>query len=107
MDFHSHGKLLITGEYLVLRGATALAAPVRLGQKMSIMENTGDQCLRWESFEMDNCWFTARIDTSFFQITETNKPEVAYRLLKLLVAANDLNPGFLNSSKIPKGQSKS
>ncbi|RQH17897.1 hypothetical protein D5R40_33115 [Okeania hirsuta] len=33
---HTKGKLLLTGEYVVLDGATALAIPAKLGQWMEI-----------------------------------------------------------------------
>jgi mevalonate kinase len=102
MDFHSHGKLLITGEYLVLRGATALAVPVKFGQKMLVQENPNDENLGWESFEMDISWFRAQIDTSSFRTIETNNQEVAHRLLKLLKAANHLNQEFLRKQRFKK-----
>ena len=34
--FYSHGKFLLTGEYLVLKGALALALPLKLGQSMTV-----------------------------------------------------------------------
>lgn len=34
--FYSHGKFLLTGEYLVLEGALALALPLKLGQTMTV-----------------------------------------------------------------------
>ena len=34
--FYSHGKLLLTGEYLVLDGALALAVPCKLGQSLTV-----------------------------------------------------------------------
>ena len=33
MDYYSCGKLLITAEYLVLKGAKGLAMPTKYGQK--------------------------------------------------------------------------
>ena len=34
--FYSNGKLLLTGEYVVLDGATALAIPTKYGQYLEI-----------------------------------------------------------------------
>ena len=34
--FYSNGKLLITGEYLVLDGAKALALPTKYGQYLTV-----------------------------------------------------------------------
>jgi mevalonate kinase len=36
--FYSNGKLLITGEYLVLDGAKAFALPTKFGQSLIIEE---------------------------------------------------------------------
>lgn len=99
MNFYSHGKLLITGEYLVLKGAKALAAPVRFGQKMTVSENILNAFLIWESYEYDRLWFRAEIDTASYKIVETTDNEVAGRLLAMLLGAEKLNPGFIQSKK--------
>ena len=36
--FYSNGKLLLTGEYLVIDGAKALAIPTQKGQSLSVKE---------------------------------------------------------------------
>lgn len=36
ISFKSNGKLLLTGEYLVLDGAVALALPTKMGQIMTV-----------------------------------------------------------------------
>jgi len=49
-EYYSRGKLLITGEYFVLEGATAFAVPLRFGQSMAVDyldDNLGD--LTWET----------------------------------------------------------
>lgn len=102
MNYYSHGKLLITGEYLIIKGAMALAAPVRFGQEMQIEVNSSDEYLKWESFELDRCWFHAIFDTTFTKIIETSDSEVANRLLLWLMAADQLNPGFLKRQKFKK-----
>ena len=38
--YHAHGKLLLTGEYLVLKGAMALAIPLNEGQTLSVETST-------------------------------------------------------------------
>ena len=55
--FHSNGKLLLTGEYVVLDGATALAIPTKYGQSLevSVSEKEG---IHWKSFdEKGLVWF--------------------------------------------------
>lgn len=56
-DFYSHGKLLITGEYLVLDQAKALALPTKFGQYLSVKE-TESQFSTWESYLSDeSLWY--------------------------------------------------
>jgi mevalonate kinase len=57
--FYSNGKLLLTGEYLVLEGATALAVPTKFGQDLSV-EKIKEPQLIWGSFtNTGDCWFEA------------------------------------------------
>ncbi len=57
-QYYAHGKLLISGEYLVLKGAMALAVPTKYGQRMTVVEETSaDNILHWQSFDANNvCW---------------------------------------------------
>ncbi len=48
-NFYSHGKLLLTGEYVVLDGAKALALPCKLGQSLSV-KSISDQKNQWISY---------------------------------------------------------
>ena len=94
--FYSHGKLLLTGEYLVLDGAIALAVPTKFGQSLDI-EGIEATKLQWQSLdEKGNIWFEDTI--SFKDISEgfaTPKNEISERLLQILRAAKKLNPTFL------------
>ena len=36
--YYSNGKLLLTGEYVVLDGAEALAVPTRFGQNLTVKQ---------------------------------------------------------------------
>ena len=64
--FYSNGKLLITGEYLVLDGAKSLALPTKFGQYLKV--TSGDlRQIHWTSFDFDNSiWFEEKI--SFIEI---------------------------------------
>ena len=57
--FFSHGKLLITGEYVVLDQALSLAIPTKKGQHMLIKEFAEEpRTLFWKSLGDDgNAWF--------------------------------------------------
>lgn len=97
-SFYSHGKLLISGEYLVLRGAKALAIPVRYGQSLHITGNPGDPCLKWVSHIPGGIWLTATYNLPDLDITSSSDARLAWQLQKLLLAAKNLNPDFLSRS---------
>ncbi len=93
-EFHANGKLLLTGEYLVLIGATVLALPTRFGQKMTVepCEN-GTVC--WESYSPAGKWFSMKFDTETFGIRSADNIATAAKLSKVLAASRALNPAFL------------
>ena len=95
--FHAHGKLLLTGEYLVLDGAKALALPTRLGQSLnfSSSEKPG---LHWFSFDQFGAlWFQAEYELDSFKISSTTAPPVANTLQQLLLAARSQNRSFVST----------
>ena len=49
MNYYSNGKLLLTGEYLVLDGAKSLALPTKFGQDL-VVEKIKESQLIWGSF---------------------------------------------------------
>ena len=100
--FYSNGKLLLTGEYVVLDGVEALAIPTRYGQSLSI-EPFEIGKIVWESLdEKGEVWFKAR-----FSLNEIVRPQIPgehtnnefkNRLFQILRAAKKLNPEFLNTN---------
>ena len=59
--YYSNGKLLITGEYLVLDGAKSLALPTKFGQYLNISSGSLGQ-IHWTSFDYDqSLWFKESI----------------------------------------------
>ena len=91
--FYSNGKLLITGEYLVLDGAMSLALPTKFGQDLTI-ENCKLPNLIWESFdEKGDRWFHCKFELPGLKLKSDN--EIADTLLKILKEAQNLNPKFL------------
>lgn len=95
--FYSNGKLLITGEYLVLDGALALAIPTKYGQSLTV-EPLEESLVKWESFDSDGQLWLKRdfsiSDGSEFSNTEDDP--VTHRLLQILETAKKQNPKFLN-----------
>ena len=98
--FYSNGKLLITGEYLVLDGAKALALPTKFGQYLKVRSGKNQE-IHWTSFDCDkSIWFQETI--SFSEIIKYKKEEnqsVKATLIEILHEAFLLNSDFLNSSE--------
>lgn len=96
--FYSHGKLLLTGEYVVLDGALSLAIPTLYGQSL-VVEN-GEKCqLKWVSLDdNEDIWFEAEFVTENNEILnhDLNHTAISKRLLQILKAAQKLNPTFLS-----------
>ncbi len=92
--FHSNGKLLLTGEYLVLHGAVALALPTQLGQTLTVY-NYLDDLMQWDAYQPDGKWFSARITPDTLEVDETDNPIKAERLVQILQAVRELNPQVL------------
>ncbi|MDP5104767.1 MAG: GYDIA family GHMP kinase [Polaribacter sp.] len=107
MNFYSNGKLLLTGEYLVLDGAKSLAVPTKFGQDL-IVDKIATPQLIWGSFtHSGECWFEAVFDLpklrlvscTFNSDKEGSGEIIAETLLEILEEARSLNPGFLNSEQ--------
>ena len=95
--FRANGKLLITAEYLVLKGAEAFAIPLNKGQTLSckISEYQG---LIWKAFTPTQLWFEAVYDDKL-NIIETSDSEKALFLQKVLQLAVDYNPNITEKLK--------
>ncbi|HNY01711.1 MAG TPA: GYDIA family GHMP kinase [Bacteroidales bacterium] len=95
IELAARGKLLLTGEYLVLAGARALAMPVRFGQRMTVAEHSGNT-LEWTSTDPAGRWFSAVFDLPSLAVRQGSPEPVVNRLRDLLAAARIENPGFLS-----------
>jgi mevalonate kinase len=97
--FYSNGKLLITGEYLVLDGAKALALPTKFGQTL-IVEVGANQEISWISYDADgSIWFEDSISFSEILNPKNTKAEtVKNTLVTILHEAYLLNPDLVNNS---------
>ena len=98
--YYSNGKLLITGEYVVLDGAKALALPTKFGQNLIVEEGTNCE-INWTSFDKDgSVWFQEVI--SFAAIsnkTQSENQSVKNTLIEILHEGFLLNQDFINNSK--------
>lgn len=98
--FYSNGKLLITGEYVVLDGAKALALPTKFGQTL-IVEDGKDQAISWTSYDSDgSIWFEGNI--LFESIIKKERfddtDSVKNTLIEILHEAYLTNPDFIANS---------
>lgn len=96
--FYSNGKLLITGEYVVLDGALSLAVPTKFGQSLTVAP-IDEPKISWKSINSDgSVWFENTF--SFNEIASgflNVKNDVSTRIIQILTAAKTLNPKFLNT----------
>jgi len=98
LSFYSHGKLLITSEYLVLDGGLSLAIPTKLGQSLTVRENNTSK-LEWTSILHDNTpWFETEINVPIRSNTASDDP-IIQKLYEILKAAHVLNPAFLQGGQ--------
>ncbi|MFB9051495.1 GYDIA family GHMP kinase [Formosa undariae] len=97
--FYSHGKLLITAEYLVLNGAEALALPTKFGQSLTV-EPHADAGIHWQSFNSENeIWLETHLSYNNQTLVPDIENELTLRLASILNVAKQLNPNFLKHEK--------
>ena len=90
-NYYSHGKFLLTSEYLVLKGALALALPLKLGQTLSV-ETCHGAFLQWDANKTDSPWFSVTLSPENFEIIDCDDQPKAEKLAQILKAVKRLNP---------------
>ena len=100
--FYSNGKLLITGEYVVLDGARALAVPTRFGQSLEIEQNDKNKII-WTALDYKGKqWFKTSLilkgSELIFAEGNTHPTEPESRLQQVLTEAHKLNSEILTSN---------
>ena len=97
--FYSNGKLLLTGEYLVIDGAKALAIPTQKGQSLSVKETEEGSQLIWKSWTYDNqCWLDVHFSLPHLSIEKSSDQNKSKWLQKLLFSVRELDPSFLTKT---------
>ena len=97
--FYSNGKLLITGEYLILDGAKGLALPTKMGQNL-IVEDTQTNSIHWKSYDADgSIWFEEILSFQEIQDSTSTTESVKATLIKILQVANTMNSNVFNNSE--------
>ena len=97
--FYSNGKLLISGEYLILDGAKGLALPTKMGQNLNV-EDTNSGNIHWKSYDADeSIWFEEILSFQEIQNNTITTESVKATLIKILQVANTMNSNVFNNSE--------
>lgn len=94
--FRANGKFLLTGEYLVLQGVTALALPLKYGQTLEVKTlELANNMIHWDAFTPKGLWFSAMLDKHDFSIRACDDLPKAERLQQIFKAIKSLNANIL------------
>lgn len=95
MNYYASGKLLLFGEYLVLKGAECLAIPLKYGQSLQV-EKTNENYFSWTSKVNEEIWFTARFSKEL-EIIEASDAAKTWILIELLTYLKSGNATLFQS----------
>jgi len=95
--FYSNGKLLITAEYLVLKGALSLAVPTQYGQSLAVYPKA-DEGLVWQAFENEKQWLNFQLKLDDITNPKHELSGEKAFIAELLNQALNLNPNLINGS---------
>lgn len=87
-QFRANGKLMFTGEYLALKGATVLSVPTQRGQTLAVHFRPQPHffAVHWRSLDVHgNVWFEAQFNENW--AGSNSNSEVAAKLKRLLTVA--------------------
>ena len=98
--YYSNGKLLLTGEYLVLNGAKCLAVPTKFGQDLEIYPAFGKK-IKWKSYDADeSIWFEDEIlFEDIINKTSFIEDKIKTTLVEILHHAYLLNADFITKTE--------
>ena len=95
MEVYSNGKVLLTGEYVILDGALSLAAPTKFGQHLKFQENLSN-IINWKSINFDgNIWFECLITSDTLKVKSTSSKKISNTLVEIINFIREYNPSFL------------
>jgi mevalonate kinase len=96
LQFYSNGKLLITGEYLVLDGAVALALPTKFGQSLTIKKGI-KKGISWTGFDFDQqIWLKTHLDYQQIIHNQKTADEKVNRLINVLHQAHLMDENIMH-----------
>lgn len=92
--YYANGKLLLSGEYLVLHGAKALALPLKKGQQLTVQEGLESDVLLWKALYDGKCWFECALDPIDFKVIHATDTQKASTLSRIFQIIRQLNSAF-------------
>ncbi len=99
IKFHAHGKLMLTGEYLVLQGARALALPLNLGQSLEVTTIDDENgMIHWDAYTPKGFWFASIFSKHDFTVHASDDMDKADNLSRIFKAIKSLNPNILEDA---------
>lgn len=96
-SYFAHGKLMLMGEFFVLRGATCISAPSVYGQSLLVKEGNEFDTLSWRTSILGDLWFTAEYSLTDFEVITTSDTFLAESFARLIRITREFNPSFLRS----------
>lgn len=97
--YHSNGKFLLSGEYLVLQGARALALPLNLGQSLEVTTiNDRNGMIHWDAYTPKGFWFASIFSKHDFTVHASDDMDKADNLSRIFKAIKSLNPNILEDA---------
>ncbi|MFT4601735.1 MAG: mevalonate kinase, partial [Arenicella sp.] len=88
--FRASCKLMLFGEYLVLKGSKSLAFPLKFGQKLEVKAFNHP---KWTGISPSGIWFTAQFDKDL-NVTITSNENSAKILRDLFLKIKEINPAI-------------
>ncbi len=98
--YRANGKFLLSGEYLVLQGARALALPLNLGQSLEVTTIDDENgMIHWDAYTPKGFWFASIFSKHDFTVHASDDMEKADNLSRIFKAIKSLNPNILQDKK--------
>jgi mevalonate kinase len=92
--YRANGKLLLTGEYLVLHGAKAIALPLKVGQKLIVSDENISDSIYWQAMSNGIVWFSCELNPTDFSVKNASHQDKAESLSQIFKTIQSLNPQF-------------
>ena len=98
MEVYSNGKVLLTGEYVILDGALSLAGPTKFGQHLKLKEYQSN-LIKWKSINFDgNVWFECLIKSDSLEVKSTTSKKISNTLVEIIELIREYNSSFLKKN---------